>query len=275
MPTPRLRVGTVVLVRLAHMTTASSANASDGLARDFRESAGPSVPAYQRVKLLIGGRVRSGAWTEGMQIPSENQLVDALGLSRMTINRAYRELSAEGLIVRIPGVGTFVADVRRPSPLLEVRSIGDEIAERGGRHRMSMRYVRCEDAGAHRGLLDDADFTAPTVFHSLAVHFEDDIPIQIEDRYVNPVTAPGYLDQDFTEITPHAYLSAVAPLTRGEHVVEAVMPTADEAAMLAMEASEPCLLVRRRTWSGDRIVTAARLLYPGSRSRLEGSFTTT
>jgi len=42
--------------------------------------------------------------------------------------------------------------------------------------------------------------------------------------------------------------------------------------VLQIERGEPCLLIRRRTWSGRQPVTAARLIHPGSRHRLEGRF---
>jgi GntR family histidine utilization transcriptional repressor len=110
------------------------------------------------------------------------------------------------------------------------------------------------------------------VFHSLIVHYENDIPVQIEDRFVNALVAPEYLQQDFTLQTPYAYLNQVAPLTEGEHVVEAILADAAECKLLQIEPSEPCLLIRRRTWSGRQPVTAARLIHPGSRHSLEGRF---
>jgi hypothetical protein len=42
------------------------------------------------------------------------------------------------------------------------------------------------------------------------VHYEDDVAIQLGDWVVNPAEAPGYLEQDFTAITPDSYLSAVS-----------------------------------------------------------------
>ncbi|KHG49472.1 histidine utilization repressor domain protein [Enterobacter hormaechei subsp. xiangfangensis] len=47
--------------------------------------------------------------------------------ARMTINRALRELTDEGLLVRLQGVGTFVAEPKGQSALFEIRSIADEI----------------------------------------------------------------------------------------------------------------------------------------------------
>ncbi|MFC4373827.1 histidine utilization repressor [Nocardia halotolerans] len=231
---------------------------------------GTEFAAYERVKQLIMAQIKRGRWAVGEQIPSENQLVAALGLSRMTINRALRDLTADGALNRVMGVGTFVAAGKSGSPLFEVRNIADEIARRGHRHRTEVVFVRTEQAAdGHPVLGNDL---AGTVFHSLLVHLEDDVAIQLEDRYVNPAQAPDYPAQDFTVTTPNAYLSAVAPLLRGEHVVEAVRASREECALLGIADAEPCLLIRRRTWSSGGLVSAARLLHPGSRNRLEGSF---
>jgi GntR family histidine utilization transcriptional repressor len=40
------------------------------------------------------------------------------------------------------------------------------------------------------------------VFHSVMVHLENGVPIQYEDRYVNPQAAPDYLATDFTRPRP-------------------------------------------------------------------------
>lgn len=240
------------------------------LAELYHDPAAESAPAYERVKQLIVSQINGGRWQEGDQLPSENQLVNALGLSRMTINRALRELSADGVVVRMMGVGTFVAAAKTASPLFEVRNIADEIEQRGHRHRTEVVFVREEAADpAHS---DVRDSLHGNIFHSLMVHFEDATPIQVEDRFVNPAAAPGYLDQDFTQQTPNQYLSVVAPLIRGEHVVEAVLGSRDECRLLRIKRSEPCLLIRRRTWSSRGLVSTARLVHPGSRSRLEGVF---
>ncbi|WP_067541866.1 histidine utilization repressor [Nocardia crassostreae] len=232
--------------------------------------AGGSAPAYERIKNLVTAQIRSGRWEEGDQLPSEHQLVAALGLSRMTINRALRELTAEGVIIRKMGVGSFVAATKQSSPLFEVRNIADQIQQRGHRHRTEVVLVRAETIDSTHAFLRDS--IGSRGFHSILVHFEDDVPIQVEDRYVNPAEAPGYLEQDFTATTPNDYLSRVAPLVRGEHVVEAVLGSPEECRLLRIEASEPCLLIRRRTWSEHGLVSVARLVHPGSRNRLEGVF---
>lgn len=86
------------------------------------------------------------------------------------------------------------------------------------------------------------------VFHSVIVHLEDRWPIQLEDRYVNPMVASEYLQQDFNESTPNAYLTSMGPVERVEHTIEAVLPDAATAALLRIPATSSCLLLHRRTW---------------------------
>lgn len=242
----------------------------DHPANPSEQPIGPA-PLYERVKQMILGNVRSGEWPAHHRVPSESELVSQLGFSRMTINRALRELTADGVLLRMQGVGTFVAEPKRQAALVEVHNIADEVAARGHVHRLEVVSLGEETATTERALALNVK-EGQRVFHSLIVHYENDVPVQIEDRYVNPQVAPDYLQQDFQHETPFAYLNRMAPLSEGEHVVEAIIPDAAEARLLDIKRSEPCLLIRRRTWSGKRLVTSARLIYPGSRYRLEGRF---
>lgn len=229
------------------------------------------APIYQRVKQAIISQIRSGTWQSHQRVPSESELVNELGVSRMTINRALRELTSEGFLVRMQGVGTFVAEQKAHTAMLEVHNIADEIAARG--HRHSSRVLVLETLSADGDQAAQLDIApGQPLFHSQIVHYENDVPVQLEIRYVNPRVAPDYLQQDFTRDTPHSYLSRVAPLTAGEHRVEAVAAEPRQRDLLALGEQEPCLLIRRRTWHGSRVVTAARLFYPGSRYQLFGRF---
>lgn len=233
--------------------------------------AGTPAPFYAKVKQAISKKIAAGVWRPHDRIPSEAELVAQFGFSRMTINRALRELTDEGLLVRLQGVGTFVAEPKGQSALFEIRSIADEIAARQHQHRCQVLKLELIDAGFNQATALDVEEGTP-VFHSIMVHFENDMPVQIEDRCVNAAVAPDYLAQDFTHTTPHAYLSRVAPLTEGEHIVEAVRATPEERTLLQIDDGEPCLLIHRRTWSTQHIVSHARLLFPGSRYRLQGHF---
>jgi GntR family histidine utilization transcriptional repressor len=227
-----------------------------------------SGPLYAGVKQMILDRIQSGEWPPKHRVPSENELVVELGVSKMTANRALRELANEGELVRIQGVGSFVAERKGYSALFEVRNIADEIAERGHVHEASVVVLARETASPE--VADALELQiGGAVFHSLIVHSENGVPVQIEDRFVHPEAAPEYLEQDFTTLTPNVYLTAAAPLSGSEHIVEAAMPQPWECKLLTVLKTEPCLTIRRRTWSARQVVSIARLVYPGHRYRLE------
>ncbi|MGO7836148.1 histidine utilization repressor [Rhizobium johnstonii] len=227
-----------------------------------------SAPLYAGVKQVILDRIQSGEWPPKYRVPSENELVVELGVSKMTANRALRELANEGELIRIQGVGSFVAERKGYSALFEVRNIAEEIAERGHVHEASVVILAQETASPEVADALELPIGA-AVFHSLIVHSENGVPVQIEDRFVHPEAAPEYLAQDFSTLTPNAYLTAAAPLSGSEHVVEAAMPQAWECKLLTIMKTEPCLTIRRRTWSAKQVVSTARLVYPGHRYRLE------
>jgi GntR family transcriptional regulator, histidine utilization repressor len=228
-------------------------------------------PLYLQVKRHILDNIGSGKWGASTRVPSENDIVRSFGVSRMTANRALRELRDEGVLVRIAGVGSFVADRHARAHPLEIRGIADEIRDRGHVHRAEI--VSLERIRAATELAEDFGIAARSeLYCSLIVHFENDRPIQLEDRYVLPKLAPDYLNMDFSRSTPHDYLIRVAPLQEAEHLLRAEMPDARTRKLLAMKRDEPCLVVIRRTWTAGQIASIVRLYYPGSRYELSGRF---
>ena len=225
---------------------------------------------YRQVKDYVVKLINTGELKPHDRVPSEADLVKTFGIARMTAHRALRELADEGYVTRLAGVGTFVADARPHSDVLKVRNIADEIRTRGHTHSAEVLVLEAVDADESQ-IERLALRPGATLFHSLILHLESGRPIQLEDRYVCPTLAPNYLAQDFTTITPNVYLVAVAPLHTAEHVVRAVMPTAKTREYLRMDAGEPCLVIRRRTWSGGRPVSLAELSHPGSAYELIGT----
>lgn len=224
-------------------------------------------PLYARVKEHILDNIRSGAWEAGRRVPSENELVESFGISRMTANRALRELTAEGFLNRVPGVGTFVKETPALSSLMELRNIAEEIAQRG--HRYASRLIRKSAVEANPALAEEfEDRGLRQLFHLVLVHEENGVPVQLEDRYVNPAVAPDFLDHDFSDTTPTAVLLAQAPVDELEHTVEATLPSAEQQRLLGIAALEPCLALYRRSWSRGKVATVVTLTYPASRYAL-------
>lgn len=230
-----------------------------------RSKAQQSIPLYLMVKQHILGLLESGEWEEGKRLPSENELVEELSVSRMTVNRALRELAAENYVERISGVGTFVAQRKVQSHPLEIQNIAEEILSRGHQHTCTVEALEEVRASAEMAMMFDL---APgsRLFYSLIVHCESDMPIQFEERFVLPEFAPEYLEQDFSQHTTNEYLMGLnQKLEQVEQIVQAAMPNEATRLQLQMGKDEPCLLLLRRTWVKQRVVTSTRLHHPASR----------
>jgi GntR family histidine utilization transcriptional repressor len=226
---------------------------------------------YLRVKQHLKSGLASGRWPPGALMPSEAELTAKFGVSRMTVNRAIRELQADGLVARAQGVGTFAAPLHRVSSTLTIHDLHEEIEARGHVHTARVELQRAEAAHAPLAAQLGVEPGA-SVFHTLIVHFENGVPLQCEDRYVNPACAPGYLGVDFTRTTPTHYLFDVTALWRAPTRSSIARPTRQEAALLHIGPDEPCLIVVRRTFTRAAPITIARLVHPGSRYGLQGEF---
>jgi GntR family histidine utilization transcriptional repressor len=227
------------------------------------------VPAFQKIKDFLLAEIHAGQWKQGDAIPSEEALAKQFGVSRMTANRAVRELTAQHVLVRIQGSGTYVAQKKSQATLLEIKNIAEEVRARGHAHRSELHLLERSKATQHIA----APFGTPTghpLFHSVIVHFENDIPIQVEDRWVNAEVAPEYMEQDFSATTPNEYLMAAAPLQGGDYSVEALNPPREIRAMLQIPSKEPCLVLRRRTLSNSKVASVVTMWHPGNRYQFDG-----
>ena len=220
------------------------------------------------IKRFITRQIESRLWAENTRVPSENELANQFKVSRMTARRALQELTDEGVLTRTQGLGTFVASLKSQSSILEIRNIADEINSRD-------RQYSCLAVSQHKMAANDAIAIAlevapgSTIFTSHLVHCENQVPLQLEVRFVNPQLVSEYLEQDFSQVTPHAYLSQIAPLTQARHTIEAIAPNRQQCELLQLSTAEPCLQITRRTWSAKGVVSYAKLTSPGSRYRLD------
>lgn len=227
-------------------------------------------PLYQRIKDYLLAEIRAGRWRAGDAVPSEEALVRQFGVARMTVNRAVRELTAQGILNRIQGSGTYVAEEKYQATLVAIRNIADEVRARGHVHQSELCLLESEPA--REPLTSKFDVQPGHVlFHSVIVHYDNDVPIQVEDRWANSAVAPDYMSQDFSVSTPNAYLMAVAPLQGANYHIEAVGAPGEIARMLRIPPGQPCLVLHRKTLSMDQVASVVTMWYPGSRYQFHGS----
>ena len=225
------------------------------------------APLYEMVKHHITDGIVSGAYAPGGKLPSESALVHTLGVSRMTVNRALRELTRDGVIFRMQGVGSFVSESRASTSLVEVRDIKQIVAERQGRY--SCEVLKAERLRPDPETIDLFSIGKNACLsHIVLVHSENDAPLQLERRYVREDFAPNLLDQDFRKISLYGFLHDIAPISELEHVVEAARPSRFEQDKLNLPPGQPVLRIRRRTWVGRKVVTLSYFSHPGDRYRV-------
>lgn len=230
-------------------------------------------PIYLRIKDYIVGKIDRGEWQVGTRIPSEAELEERFTTSRMTVNRAVRELTVAGKLTRRQGLGTFVAAHKQRSTFLEISSIAEDIKRGGGKYSCRV-YLLSEEKASPQLAVEMGVKPYSRVYHSIVIHCDNDVPLQLADRFVNPAVAPDYLKQDFSSIPPSEYLLQVAPEYSAEHLVEAMIPDAWVRELLDISESEPCLALSRKTWVKGVVATISKLIYPGSRYSLGGKFAT-
>jgi GntR family histidine utilization transcriptional repressor len=225
------------------------------------------LPQYLQIKRHILENIIKMVYVAGSKIPPEVELAKTFGVSRMTVNKAITELANEGILVRFAGDGTYVAERKSAFPVLNTSNIANEIQQRGHVHRAEVLQLSLNEATADEAALLNVAVGHP-VFFSQIVHYENELPVQLERRYINAHHVPDYGQQDFTAQTPNAFLLAHYPLTDLEHTIEAIVPDAEIQNLLKMSPKEACLVVLRRTWSGKKLIGYAQLLHVGSRYQL-------
>lgn len=224
---------------------------------------------FSAIKQHLYRKIASGEWPENHPVSSENALAQQFQVSRMTARRALQDLADEGLVVRTQGSGTYVAQIKSQTSFMAIRNIADEIRSRGHRYHAKVQVLRQEKVVDQIAELLNLT-VGEKVLHSVITHYENDLAVQVEERFVNPQLVPDYLRQDYTQMTPHEYLCEVTPLTEASHEIEAISPRAQVCQWLDLDRPEPCLRIVRRTWCADGVVTYAVLTHPGSRFRLGG-----
>jgi len=229
------------------------------------------IALYLQVKKYIVDGIRERRWSEGDCVPSENELALTCAVSRMTARRAVKELTVEGVLLSKQGQGTFVASAKSRSSVMTLKNIANEIHERNHQHSCQILSL---DQHIDRNIANQCgwDINRP-IYFSRIVHFEDNIAIQLEERFVNPILAPLYLQQNYLQLTPNEYLTKICPVSEADHLVEAIMPSIEQKTWLSMNDNEPCLKVTRTVWSEDQIASYACLYHPGSKFQLGSHIT--
>lgn len=253
-----------------------------------------AIPAYQRIKNAILDNIHSGKWQAGNAISTEMALAEEFGVSRMTVNRALKELSEERVLERRQGSGTFVAQQQFNHTFVEVRNIAQDLKSANRDYQARVVSKRCitaamlndelrrkfglekvvetselKDATDIRSI-ENIDSEAAVLYEVKIIHFADGLPIQFEERWVDALKVPKFIEQDFSVVNTSDYLIAKSPLERGSYTIRALAAPDEIAALLQIAPQSPTLVLRRQTYSAGQVLTFVKMWHAGERYQFSG-----
>ena len=226
------------------------------------------IPKYTQLRELLLGLLEEQRLPVDAPIPSERELCQAYGLSRMTVRQAVDHLVSEGRLYRVPGKGTFVARPKIDMPLRLV-SFTEDMRARGltpGARELDRRSI---SAGTH--LARAFSVEAGTEIYVLErLRTADGEPMAIERSHIPAPLAPGLLDQGLADrslydVLEHAYGIV---FDAGEQTIEAAIAEHPDAKVLDIPRGSAVLRMEQRSSANGVCAEVVESIYRADRYRL-------
>lgn len=225
------------------------------------------LPLYLQLKQMIHAQISAGDMRPGDRVPSERELAERFGMSRMTARQALLELVREGLLYREQGKGTFVAHRKVEQGLLGVTSFTEDMLGRGLIPASRGLYQALEnptpDVRERLGL----DLGEP-VIRLRRLRLGDGRPMALEEA-VLPARLVAGLESEPVDgpFSLYAYLRARGiVIRRARQWLEAVLANEDQADLLGILPGAPLLQLERLSFADqDQPVELVRALYRADR----------
>lgn len=230
---------------------------------------GGMVPKHEQLRVILAELVAS-ALSPGDLLPSERQLCLDHGVSRITVRGAIGQLVSEGLLVRVPGKGTFVAQ-RAARSRLHLASFHEDMRRLGLTPTTAVLVVECTGPPAvtAQALSMRAGQKA---WHVRRLLLADGSPMTVDDAWYSAELVP---DLDAHDLSRSIYDTLRdhydLPLDRAEQTVAAAEAGQEFAVLLGVPAARPALVVDRVSFSGGKAVEHTRSVCRGDRYELQMS----
>jgi GntR family transcriptional regulator len=180
----------------------------------------------------------------------------------MTVRQALDALVAEGLLERVPGRGTFVADTR-VDHVPRLTGFAEEMSRRGMAPSSKTLLARLESAGPGVARALEIGVGDPVV-HWQRLRLADNAPMCLEDAYLAAALVPGLLEHLPQSLYAELERRNLAP-TWGEDSVDAGLAQEPEARLLGVPVGHPVLRVARRAFCDRSPIEVSRSTYRADR----------
>ncbi|MFC0352099.1 GntR family transcriptional regulator [Undibacterium danionis] len=232
---------------------------------DLYASSAPTFsPLYQQIKGLITQSLQSGEWKPGELIPSEIELAARFKVSQGTVRKAIDELSAENLVVRRQGKGTFVATHHEARSQFRFLRLVPDSGERAYPENkiIEVKRLRAPAEVARRLEMKAGE----SVVFLKRVQFFAGVPTILEELWLPGAIFKGLTMERLNEYKGPMYALFESEfgthMIRAQEEIRAVCAQQDSAALLKVEIGTPLLSVERISFTyGDKAVELRRGLY--------------
>ncbi len=213
------------------------------------------VPLYLQMKNAIEAEIREGKYGPEERLPSERELCERFGVSRMTARQALKELERDGLVFSRVGKGTFVSEPKIDQQLRNLTGFSQEISTRGARPSSKVLSAQIVPASAGMAAILRVMQGAEVVELS-RLRLSNELPLCIEIAHIPHYLCPNILKNDFS----HGSLYQVFERDYGQHLVraeqtmEAGLANARELELLQMTPPASVLRIERFTYNQQDIL---------------------
>lgn len=208
---------------------------------------------YKTIRDDLLRAIENGSLQPDQALPSERELCQRYGTSRMTVRHAVTELESLGSVYRMQGKGTFVSGRKLIQPLMQVSGFTEDMAKRGKKASSQILFAgeKKADAAIARGLR-----IAPGEPYILIrrLRLADGVPMAIENTALNASLCRGVLDTDLKNHSLYAALTSRGlALKTGEQYMEAALADAAQAKLLDIPEGAPVLLIERHVTNPEGV----------------------
>lgn len=222
------------------------------------------LPRYYQLKEIMRERIRNGEWRPGDLIPSERELGETYGISRMTARQAITELVNEGLFYREQGKGTFVSQSKITQQLIHLTGFTEDISARG--QRPSTKVISSTIHQADEAVAEKLHISPATpIFRLQRLRLADDEPLAIELSQIHFKGCERLLEEDLEQHSLYRLLEQKYGflLMEADQEIEAGLASNENAQLLKIAAGSAVLYTRRITYTNNQPIEYAQSVYCG------------